>query len=32
MSLNCLVESGNYNDSTIYQNQITNLNENEKNA
>jgi len=30
ITLNCLIESGNYNDSTIYQNQIKSLNEDEK--
>jgi len=30
ITLNCLIESGNYNDSIIYQNQIKSLNEDEK--
>ena len=30
ITLNCLIESGNYHDSTIYQNQIKSLNEDEK--
>ena len=29
ITLNSLIESGNYHDSTIYQNQIKNLNDNQ---